>query len=808
MKKVILTLLMMLSTSAAWCAKAYPWPVTITQRDGCRLTIIQHGDEHFNYVTTTDGVLLYQEGNDYFIARTESDGSLSPTRLLAHNAGQRTPQEIAEITLQRRDLFSYYADSERESIKFHHAPNREPINIEGTTLFPHTGTPNVLVILADFIDQQFKFDDEKTIDVFNTYLNYNFTGNGNKIEGNKYNNYGGVKRYFSDMSSKQFQPNFKIEAVVHLPDSMAHYGPGKNDRMDLFIPDVCKLADEAGVDFSQYDMNDDGKVDLVYVIYAGYGQQYTGNSSDCIWPKSGTTVGGTYDGKDVVRYGVHCELNFSPSKTQESYGGVPQINGIGLFCHEFSHCMGLPDFYPTKEYAQNQGNPALEYWDLMDGGEYTYFSGYIPTAYTAWEREAFGWITIDTLRDDQMGKRIELKNIDSSGGKAYRILKDDEENSNEYAILQNIQNYKWNQALAQQFGHGMLAFHVDYDANSFSLGLNDVNNTVGHSRMTLFAADGLVMSSYTRPNDSLYVDSHHSDPYPGSLEVTEIENFPVYSGTMNKSIYDIQENGSIISFYYLVTPIPQEDSYHVDSVAFQRWSLATMASTSILPESTSGTDDNGNDILFAQTFDEMSFSFDNLSVTPLQGFHVNLNPKEETSIDVTFQVKVVNQEEPMTITKTFALEKNTWNTLNLPIDSTLIETNNDDEEVIDDISEGGEGVETEGQGEGEEEGQGDESEGDGQGGESEGEGQGGEGEEEFVITQILSVTLTPTEPCGIFYDMPLFFGNDQGISTYIPSQKSIQACPTAYYDLNGQRINFPNNLRHGIYIRNGKKYIK
>lgn len=52
------------------------------------------------------------------------------------------------------------------------------------------------------------------------------------------------------------------------------------------------------------------------------------------------------------------------------------ISGIGVTVHELSHAMGLPDFYPlnASSYLDDQ---EMEFWDLMDGGEYA-GNGYCP----------------------------------------------------------------------------------------------------------------------------------------------------------------------------------------------------------------------------------------------------------------------------------------------------------------------------------------------------------------------------------------------------------------------------------------------
>lgn len=159
------------------------------------------------------------------------------------------------------------------------------------------------------------------------------------------------------------------------------------------LSEACAKIDSK-VDFSKYDSDGDGVVDLVYIIYAGYSESISGNEANCLWPKSGTTNFYRYDeygkkkgilmcdGKNFSRYGINNELNGKPADTKN---GLYQINGIGLFCHEFSHTLGLPDHYPTEYPANTSDNQSPEFWDLMDAGEYTY-DGYRPTPYTPWER--------------------------------------------------------------------------------------------------------------------------------------------------------------------------------------------------------------------------------------------------------------------------------------------------------------------------------------------------------------------------------------------------------------------------------------
>ncbi|MBR2102837.1 MAG: M6 family metalloprotease domain-containing protein [Prevotella sp.] len=516
--------------------KVDPRPATVTQADGSRLVVIGHGDADCHWYETTDGVLLFHEGAFFYVAQTDDEGNLKNSHILAHEKGLRTAEEIKAI--QRQDIQAFLStplSTGKDRLK-------EPVK-ENSTYFPHTGSPRAIVILAQFQDSVFMDDDPKT--VFQEYLNAEVIDKtvGNQTVGR---NYGSVRNYFDKMSNGTFLPQFDIYGPVTLPGPLKDYGAG-NDNMGSFIPDVCELAHQQGLDFSQYDANDDGYVDLVYIIYAGYAESITGNTTECIWPRSGTIAGGRYDGKIVLRFGVHAERNGTPTSWD-----VPRISGIGLFCHEFSHTMGLPDFYPTNKAAQKAGNPAMEYWDVMDGGEYV-SNGYYPTEYTAWEREALGWMTIETLTESG---DYQMAPLGSEGGKAFRIPNPADPTGNEYLLLQNIQAKGFNRALGRVLGHGMLMTHVDYDKEAFTLESNSVNNTVGHSRMTIIPADGEYISSYSVDNETItnemYMASHGGDPFPGTTQTTEISDIVLYNGEFTAAITNIAEDeeSGIVSFTY------------------------------------------------------------------------------------------------------------------------------------------------------------------------------------------------------------------------------------------------------------------
>lgn len=569
MRKQLLIGLLLAATTAG-AVKMKPGVVSITQRDGTILAVRAFGDADLSYYVASDGTLLYLEGTDYYIAEVTADGTLAPTPLLAHEPGLRSAREQSAVRAQQKERFFNTMQLQAQANRI----RREPMRPDDT-LFPHEGAPRVPVILVEFSDSTFKVADPKT--TFDKYLNAKdlFDRKTEPVVGR---NYGSVARYFSDMSGGQFTPQFDVYGPVQLSRPLKAYGagPSSSERMDSLLHDACMAVDDS-VNFKQYDANGDGNIDLVYVIYAGYSQSIAGNSSDCIHPKSGVvSIAKSFDGVKVCRYGVNNELNGTPANQVKNL----YINGIGLFCHEFSHCMGLPDIYPASgTTAQKMINQNMEYWDLMDGGEYTN-NGYCPTEYTAWERERMGWMEIDTLSQSADITLLPL----SAGGKAYRVLNDKDETGHEYYILENVQQTGWNKKV---LGHGMMVSHIDYSDSQFTLGGCKVNAVAGHPRMTLMPADGMLVPEYyigmtihegstteekqvNAPfyekyagqlfDQAAYITEAAGDLYPGNAAVTSLtdESTPtaawVYTGSyMGKPITDISEDAETgtISFKFM-----------------------------------------------------------------------------------------------------------------------------------------------------------------------------------------------------------------------------------------------------------------
>ena len=535
LKQLSLIVCLMLCYLTTWAAKAESIPVQVRQADGSVITVILRGDEHINWYTTLDGVLLVQGAdNNYYIGKVEKSGNLIATQQLAHEALTRSQAERNLIAKQDKEKFFAYVNkvAEESENAYDNSPlTRGPIVDTGwndVPYFPHTGSPKALVILAEFKDTTFTIQDTKN--VFTNYLMNEGHFTDSRYGQNQ--NYKGVRGYFKDCSYGKFTPEFNVVGPVKLPREQTYYGEG-DDNIEALMEDACSAIDNI-VNFADYDANNDGMVDLVYVIYAGHSANYGGNKVTDIWPKSGTVnTTNTYDGKSIHRYGVSNELAGDENKTK----GKEKINGIGLFCHEFSHTLGLPDIYALNKEAKNQNDQGMEFWDLMDGGTEVR-GGRVPTSYLAWEREVMGWMKIDELKDSCNIKN--LKSIDN-GGKAYKIVNPND--SNEYIVLQSIQKGPWYQGWRDgTYGKGLLAYRISYPSNKVNV-FDFPNNVKGKPRVIPIPADGKILAADSAKGSiTTYTQQLNGDLYPYN-RIDYISGFKMFNGSiLEKSIVNIKEN--------------------------------------------------------------------------------------------------------------------------------------------------------------------------------------------------------------------------------------------------------------------------
>ena len=343
---------------AAGAVPAKPGPFQYTQPDGSVVTLERHGDEFLNWTTLygTQRVVELDE-NGFWRPSQISEASREAARLRRQTVGEQRLQIL-------------------------HTRSRSNVSMT-------QGSRHIPVFLVEFPDKNFSV--ENPADSFSAMLNQpGYSGN----EGT-----GSVQDYFMDNSHGRFQPIFDVYGPVMLPNEMAYYGKnrsgqGTDIRPELALFDACViLADQ--VDFSIYDADGDGFVDMTLFYYAGYSEA-EGASTNTIWPHQYTVQASSSDEARNTRFNGKRLGNYFCTAELKGTQGTKQC-GIGPTCHEFSHSLGLPDFYDT-DYEKNGECAGLTSFSLMDGGCYLNESR-TPPYLNAEERIMLGWMAEEEVLD-------------------------------------------------------------------------------------------------------------------------------------------------------------------------------------------------------------------------------------------------------------------------------------------------------------------------------------------------------------------------------------------------------------------------
>lgn len=528
MKKVFITLCasVFLGVSSLFALPARSIPETVTQPDGTVVTVRVVGDEFYHYQMTADGIPVVRGADGFYrYAELAPDGTAVAGQVIARDAHLRTASDKVYLEQLATRQVSQGMVAQRQLKRQQKLRSVTRRAMQATTGDDVHG----LVLLVEFSDQ--KFNAANTLEDFKEMMNkegYNYQGA-----------IGSARDYFIAQSGGQFRPTFDVVGPITLDKTMAYYGgndkyTGNDSRPEEMVIDACRKV-ESTVDFSIYDRDNDGFVDLVYVIYAGYGESANDNAGsldDTIWPHAWYIYQGagkevSVDGKLLDAYACSAELQGNTGTYRD---------GIGSFCHEYSHTLGLPDFYDTS--GSNYG---MSTWSLMDYGCYNgpdmngdgHSDGSVPVGYTAYEREFCGWLTIEELTSPAT---VSLENLADSK-KAYKIVSSDK---NQYFTLENRQQTGWDTYMASS---GLMILKVDYDQMIWDN--NIVNCEPTRQRMTIMPADN---------HRSFYDETGDLYPYNNNNSFTDQSAPASKTNTglsLGKPVTNITQANGVITFDFM-----------------------------------------------------------------------------------------------------------------------------------------------------------------------------------------------------------------------------------------------------------------
>ncbi len=477
-----------------------------TMPDGSRLAVRLVGDEKSHYWLTEDGHLIMPDASGYFCYATlDTHGKCVESTQRVSNLGQRNASELQFIhTINDNALMQALQQQQEPQRK---AKNQsQKVNVT----YPTTGEQRGIVVLVEYSDIKFTIDNPRE-QFYNMLNEQGYSDHGAS---------GSARDWFIDNSMGNFKPTFDVYGPITLKNPRSYYGGGNDDDLaHEMVTEACDYLDSV-VDFTEYDRDHDGYVDNVYVFYAGYGENLGGDApAESVWPHSDDIAARTlqiyeHDGVRLNHYACSNEINLDN-----------EMEGIGTFCHEFSHVLGLPDLYATDySYAFTPGE-----WSVLDSGCYNNDSR-TPCLYSAFERYSLGWLT-----PKEIGKPSRHRLDDISTNEAFIITTSYD---NEYFILENRQQAGWDTYIP---GHGMLIWHIDYNEAVWNTNL--VNNKRSHQYVDIEEADG-IQSDGTVTGDA----------FPGESNVTSFTDDTTPSmlswdgSRQEKPITNISEKDGIITF--------------------------------------------------------------------------------------------------------------------------------------------------------------------------------------------------------------------------------------------------------------------
>ncbi len=485
---------------------AYPYPQDVKQPDGSTLTIRLHGDEWYNWITTTDGYRILKSSRGYYeYGALLKSGELVASGVRASNIANRKPAELRFLAGTPKNL----GISTDQMLKRRQEKSTTGLKSANMyTFFPSRGEANLLVILANFSDTQPLYGQQ----AFRRFMNEP-----------GYDGRGSFRDYYLEVSGGLLTVNSTVTQWVQVPWAHDYYGP--NDKWNEFAFEAIQAAAAAGVDFSLFDNDGDGIVEGVAIIHQGAGQEVTGDERD-IWSHSHTfsadgipSIARTFNGVVVNQYTVQPEWR--------TLNG--EMNSIGVICHEFGHNLGLHDFYDTSGGIRDGTGK----WDIMAAGAYNGNpAGSSPAHHNPFSKKEMDWVQQVVIDEPQ---QIQIEPVITSR----QTLRVNASNENDYLLLENRRRTGFDRYIP---GEGMLVYHADSTLIAERRYSNIIN---------AFPTQGFC------PISAGEVVNDASCPFPGTLTVSELTDFSTPAALTNggepfrHSLTNIKIEGENVTFDFM-----------------------------------------------------------------------------------------------------------------------------------------------------------------------------------------------------------------------------------------------------------------
>lgn len=476
--------------------EASPIPIEIKQADGSALSIIGKGNSLVSYTETVDGYTITKNENGiYEYAYKEANGNLLPSGVKARNENQRANAENQFCSKTEKHLrySKEYADLIKKEIV-----GKSSFQKSADGVFPSKGNRKVLMLLIQYPDLMAT----NTLNEFKSLMN-------TKPDS--------FKNFYLKSSFNQLNLTTDVFGWYTAANNYNYYGRQNGyDRARELGAEALDAAEAAGVDFSQYDNDGDGNVDGIIFVHAGLGAEQ-GSQNQYIWShrSSLSAYARSYDGVAINEY------MFNPER--RTWG----MTGIGVYCHEFGHGLGITDLYDTD--ASNGDSEGIGEWSIMAGGGWLSYEN-LPAGFDPWCKATLQWQTPTVISTNGTYSL----NPAATENKSYKILIP---NSTEYFLLENRQKADLDAGIP---GHGLAIFHINPNKT--------VNSDENDKMIDLEEADGLF------DLDNSVNRGDQGDLYPGTSTNRKFDNTSTPNSRTNGGVASninvntITETGNVVTF--------------------------------------------------------------------------------------------------------------------------------------------------------------------------------------------------------------------------------------------------------------------
>lgn len=346
---------------------------TFPQPDGSTVQVRVWGDEFYQVVESMDGYTLVRDPKTLVIcyAKLSADGNelistgLSASFPLPADAGIEPHIRISSSSAKAKSKAARVRFAAEEKKILLRALEENPLLSPAPS---SVGNVTGICILVEFPDEPGTIP-HGDVDDYCNMIGYNGYGNN-----------GSVRDYYFDVSDTMLDYTNDVFDYIMADHNKSYYDDCTKDcgpQGRELVKEMLDKLDAMGVDFSNYDENNDGVIDAINCFYAG--------SRGCPWAKG---------------LWPHCSsVTFSADGVSAGKYQITDMGSalrIGTFCHENGHMLCYwPDLYdydpPGPDHSLGVGYYCLMAYGGGGGG------GFNPHEPCAYLKDDAGWANITLL---------------------------------------------------------------------------------------------------------------------------------------------------------------------------------------------------------------------------------------------------------------------------------------------------------------------------------------------------------------------------------------------------------------------------